>query len=380
MRIRFPLLFAIALLLVLPVLPGMPQLPRAARAEESAADASRLALTTERVVVFKDGYALFAKAGTATADADGRVFTEQVPDGAVLGCFWATATDRKVLGLHAGWVETKVARERTETCLSVLDLLRANVGRAVVLGLTREKEADVAGTVVGLLEAPALPPSRPADAPSPYPEGTTVTPTVPVVGGTHVVLDVSRPGSRLVLPIGEIRTVSGTGLLTEIVRKETVVSRTKRLTVDLGASAAGQTVRVHVLYFTEGLRWIPTYRISGALEVEADLTLTGEVINDVEDVVDAAFDLVVGVPSFRFKDTVSPLTLEAALAGAAAASVQSFGARRSDALMSQRLSNSFSNDEGGRAVAAGARDGAIDAAPERRPTRCRTSSSTRCRR
>ncbi len=336
---------------------------RAGRADEPVPEGARLALATERVVVFKDGYALFVKAGTATADARGRVFTEQVPAGAVLGCFWATAAEHRVLGLHAGWVETEVERERKESCLSVLDLLRANVGREVTLGSTREGDTGVSGRVVGLLEAPAVEAPRAPGAPSPYPAGTTVRPAAPVVGGSHVVIDMM--GRRVVLPVAEVRTVSGAELVTEIARKERVVTRTKRLTVDLGAAAAGRAVTVHLLYFTDGVRWIPTYRVEGTLEQEADLSLTGEVINDAEDVTDAAIDLVVGVPSFRFKDTVSPLTLEAAISGAAAAQVRTYGSRRSDALRGQMMSNSFRNDadDGGEA---GATDGAMAAAPELR--------------
>lgn len=339
---------------------------RPAAAEEP--EVSRLALATERVVVFKDGYALFVKRGKARADASGRVFTEQVPDGAVLGCFWATADDRRVLALHAGWVETETSRERTESCLTVADVLRANTGRDVVLGLVREGDAAVVGRVVGLLEAPARRPERVPGAPSGAPPGETVTPTTSMVGGTHAVLDVS--GRRLVLPISEIRTVSGADLVTTIVRQETVVRRTKRLTVDLGREAAGAPVAVSILYFTEGVRWIPTYRVSGDLEASADVSLTGEVINDAEDVAEAAFDLVVGVPSFRFKDTVSPLTLQTALAGAAAAQERTYGARRSDALRSQAFSN-FSNmtsnvfrNEADAEPAAAPTGGALLAAPE----------------
>lgn len=353
---RLPLVLLAASAVFVPWVP-------AARADDPSPASARLALATERIVVFKDGYALFVKAGTATADARGRVFTEQVPDGAVLGCFWATAGERRVLGLHAGWVETAVERERTESCLSVLDLLRANVGREVTLGSTREGDTGVSGRIVRLLEAPAVEAPRAPGARSPFPEGTTVQPATPLVGGSHVVVDTM--GRRVVLPVAEVRTVSGAELSTEIVRKERVVTRTKRLTVDLGAAAAGQAVAMHLLYFTDGVRWIPTYRVEGSLEREADLSLTGEVINDAEDVVDAAIDLVVGVPSFRFKDTVSPLTLEAAISGAGAAQARTFGSRRSDALLGQRVSNSFRN-EADEAGAAGATDGALAAAPELR--------------
>jgi len=46
---------------------------------------------------------------------------------------------------------------------------------------------------------------------------------------------------------------------------------------------------------------------------KANLSLQGEVLNEVGDIDHAALDLVVGVPNFRFADTLSPLTLETAL-------------------------------------------------------------------
>src|SRR5437879_3735338 len=56
--------------------------------------AAELEFRTERVVVFKDGHGLIVKSGTAVADADGRALTFDVPDAAVLGCFWAVGEDR----------------------------------------------------------------------------------------------------------------------------------------------------------------------------------------------------------------------------------------------------------------------------------------------
>jgi len=58
---------------------------------------SQLTWKTDRVVIFKDGYGLLAKSGSGTADAQGDAFTDDVPDAAVLGCFWAIAeVDRGV--------------------------------------------------------------------------------------------------------------------------------------------------------------------------------------------------------------------------------------------------------------------------------------------
>ena len=348
---------------------GAFDVPRAAVAGDlpavAPAPVDRLTLSTERVVIFKDGYGLFVKSGTATADADGHVFTDAVPDAAVLGCFWAAAEGRKVLGLHAGWVETKTTRERTESCLSVLDLLRANVNRDVALGLTKEVAANVKGVILGLLETTPPPPAPPppGSLPPPSPDGTSVVVNAPI-GGTYVLLDVA--GMRSVLPVAEVRTVSAPDLATTIVRHETVTTRTKRLTIDLGKEAAGAPSRVQLFYFTPGVRWIPTYRVSGTLDKDAEMSLSGEVIDDVEDVVDAAIDLVVGVPSFRFAEVVSPLSLETALVGAMSYSPSRDGRRRADRqLMGQtaRMDNAFSNDAGPNS-GAGAADGSISAAPE----------------
>src|SRR5579871_3394900 len=48
-----------------------------------------LKLTTDRVVVFKDGYYLALKSGTAVTNKDGELTLLDVPDGAVLGSVWA---------------------------------------------------------------------------------------------------------------------------------------------------------------------------------------------------------------------------------------------------------------------------------------------------
>ncbi|MCZ7644434.1 MAG: hypothetical protein M5U26_03990 [Planctomycetota bacterium] len=306
------------------------------RAGEVLAAPGRLALTTDRVVVFKDGFALFIKKAAGTADGEGRVFTESVPDGAVLGTFWAASEDGQALGMRAEWVETKSIREEETACTTLVELLRANTGKAVTLGLSRENAVDVSGTIVEVLD---LPPeeSKPREIDDPArsairqfgarPAGVRVTEedgrterTRELVprGGLLVVVQTEK--GRVIQPVSEIRTLLGPEIVTKMKRREEVEARTKRLSFDLGAEAAGKAVSLRVLYFTEGVRWIPTYRISGPLDKEAQLALQGEVINEAEDF-DAAVDLVVGVPNFRFKQTVSPLTLEAtlrqALAGAA---------------------------------------------------------------
>jgi hypothetical protein len=45
----------------------------------------------------------FIKRGIATTDADGVAFTDEVPDAAVLGSFWAVPDEGRLVSMNAGW-------------------------------------------------------------------------------------------------------------------------------------------------------------------------------------------------------------------------------------------------------------------------------------
>src|SRR5688572_10086950 len=107
------------------------QPPAAAPATPAAP--GRLTLKTDRAVIFKDGHALIVKTATATADASGRVFTNDVPESAVLGSLWATSEKTPVRSMRAEWVESTRADTKRTSCITTLELLRANVGREVTL-------------------------------------------------------------------------------------------------------------------------------------------------------------------------------------------------------------------------------------------------------
>jgi hypothetical protein len=329
-------------------------LVEAVQAEDRAPN--ELTFTTDRVVVFKDGFALFVKTGSGVADTDGRVVTHSVPEGAVLGTFWASATDTKApVSLRAEWIEQRAERARESTCITMHELLRANRGKKVTLTRTGELP-EVTGTIAEVLELPAE--KEPEAGVPDAGRGERVRELVPR-GSQLVVLDTEK--GRLVLPIADVHTCQGDALATKAERREEVTSRRKRLTCDLGSAAAGKNVAIKLLYFTEGLRWIPTYRVSGDLVDRATMELQGEIVNEAEDVTKTALDLVVGVPNFRFKKTISPLSLEQTMRSALA--------EAAPGLMTQSYSNaSFGLRAGewhGRGAASGeAPDGALALAPE----------------
>src|SRR5690606_18884722 len=146
------------------------------------------------------------------------------------------------------------------------------------------------------------------------PAGARVTRTaLTPVGGAFVELELPSAGGapqQVVLPVADVRSVAGTGLRTTWTSRTKVTTRRKRLTFDFGAEAAGKDVVVSILYFSPGVRWIPTYRLTGDLDTDGTLALQAEILNELEDIDGAAVDLVVGVPNFRFGETISPLALE----------------------------------------------------------------------
>ena len=289
--------------------------------DDEAREPSELELTTTRAVVFKDGYALFVRRGRAKADAQARVFTTEVPDAAVLGCFWALSQDEQALGMKARLVTTTDTTVSEAPCVSILDLLRANTGR--VLTLHYGDGTEYRGALLKVLERdPHTPSAAPLHA-GYQPRHGAGQPSQPMEserevvkeGGSYVLLQLEAD-REVILPAAPITSLSGSKLVTTVERTFERTAVEKQLEFQLSAEKAGKDVEVQILYFAPSLRWIPTYRLAGDLVKDADLALQGEILNEAEDLQDVALDLVVGVPNFRFKQVVSPLVLEAQLRNA----------------------------------------------------------------
>ncbi|WP_224365406.1 DUF4139 domain-containing protein [Hyalangium versicolor] len=264
-----------------------------------------LSLETERVVVFKDGYALLVKRAEAVADSRGVTFMDEVPDSAVLGTFWAWSDRGPTLrSLRAEWREQEVEQEVRGTCTDPASILEANPGKRVTVEL---EGATMTGTVVAIPRHAGLVPTETLSSRSASFDPTLfgAAPSL----GQMVALSVPERGT-VVLAGKDIRRVSGQELSLECKRKVRITERRKRLSLDFGSEAAGKALSVRIVYFTPGLRWIPTYRFEAQKGGQGALALQAELLNELEDIQGAPFDLVVGVPNFRFRDVASPLSLE----------------------------------------------------------------------
>lgn len=259
--------------------------------------AGLLSLKVTKAVVFKNGYALIVKEATGRADASGRVYTFEVPDSAVLGSFWAIGSDpQKVLGMRAEYVDDWTRQEPPTGAgaAETISQLLARTGEGPVALMTPTGEIE--GKVVGRTT---------------YQDQTFLLIDVhPESGG-------ESPTGIVTLAVSDVLAVRGVRPV-DSAETEPRFVRAKRLSFDLGPDQANKPARLTLMYFTPGLRWIPTYRVGGELENSASMSLQAEIVNEEEDLDGAALDLVVGVPHFRFKGVVSPLSLETTLRSALA--------------------------------------------------------------
>jgi hypothetical protein len=291
---------------------------------ERAKAANELTFKIDSVSIFKDGYALISKSATATVGADGTVFTHEVPDTAVLGCFWALAEDGTPVRLTAEYMERDSKQAATRTAASIAELLRSNVGKHVTLDVADRAESvrSVQGTVTAVLG------------------GSDATATSEATPGSLVVVD-SRSNGSIVLPIASVIGLTSFELKTDIATPATK-ERVKVLRAALGQQHAGKPAKLQMFYFAKGMRWVPTYRLHEPDASKAQLVLHGEIVNELEDVSGAKVGLVAGVPNFRFKGEVSSLSLEAALRDVLPVYGETGGRTRSESrrLLGQQLSNS----------------------------------------
>ena len=328
-----------------------------------------LEMTTQRVIIFKDGYSLIIKKGTATTDKNGEVFTDDVPEAAVLGSFWATPEQGRLVSMVAGWKATKETEEKQIPCTQPLEILLANKGKLAKIelhdktiynGVIREvlvdrTEAPLGAAQMEFLEIAAAKPRALPIASNPTvssrvsrirPADTTSEHTLTAVAGSNFVL--RTDDGDVLLQVPQIRSIQVKEMNTTLGKTLTTSKRTKRLSFKLEGVEKKQAISI--MYFRPGIRWIPTYRAALSDKKpnadgskKASIELQAELLNEAEDFDDVPVDIVVGVPNFRFRGTPSPLTLEAtlrnALAEAAPDLMSNGGNSLSNAMYSQQVAS-----------------------------------------
>ncbi|MGE0608634.1 MAG: hypothetical protein AB7O62_16185, partial [Pirellulales bacterium] len=274
----------------------------AALAEEVAAAAkavpqnSLAQMPVKEVTVFKDGHAFVMHAGTLPTDELGNVVLDYLPT-PVLGTFWPYSTDKgvKLNSVTAGAHAVSVER----TALDTRAMLEANIGARVII---RESGIVYHGRIAGIPQrdtaelATTSPPNTPAQLPQ---------------KGSLILLETDE-GTRVV-PIDRIQEVTFRDE-----PKATGESEEFRNLLTMRFNWADQeparSVDVGMAYLQRGIRWIPNYRVTIDGQGQAKVELQATLINELADLDNVTANLVIGVPTFYFKDTTDPIALQQTVA------------------------------------------------------------------
>ena len=262
-----------------------------AHAQPAAALGSLAKMPVKEVTVFKDGHAYVVHQGTMPVEG-GTVNLDLLPN-PVLGTFWPYSVDPKVKlqSVTAGRRRVKIER----TALTVRELIEANLGAEAVI--TESGKPTYQATIVQLLARSSEELESTAPVPGEYP---------PQKG--NVLLLKTIEGTRAV----NIDTITDVKFVGNY--KTKLAGEEYRNLLAMKLDGAGATAEVGMAYVQKGIRWIPNYRIELDANGKATVKLQATLLNELADLKDATVNLVIGVPSFYFKETADPIAMNQALA------------------------------------------------------------------
>lgn len=253
-------------------------------------------LPVREVTVFKDGHAFVAHQGVLPTDTNGNVVMDYLP-APVIGTFWpyASGKDAKLSGVTAGRRLVKTER----TALTIQELLEANVGATAEI--TDDRTNRYTATIIGF-------PTRTIEELQRTSPGDTGE-KLPVKG--TIILLRTDDGTKAV-PVEQIRNVTFKDFKATTGHEE--YRSVLTLDLDWNGRRAPRETEVGLMYLQKGIRWIPSYKVTLDGKGNAVVRLQATIINELTDLHETDVNLVIGVPTFAFKETIDPIALQQAAA------------------------------------------------------------------
>src|ERR1035441_1894566 len=270
----------------------------AAAGVEKAAPLSTFGkLPIKELTVFKDGHAFVAHEGEMPTDEHGNVVMDYLPT-PVVGTFWPYSAEKRAKLTSVVASQKRVLVERT--ALSVRELLEANIGAEAIIAESGTNR--YAATILGV-------PARSAEEQSA---------TNPPNTGERL----PEKGNLILLQTAEGVKALSIDRIQDVTFKQThkpaAASEEFRniltLKLDWAKAKPAKAANVGLFYLQKGVRWIPSYKVEIDGDGKAAVKLQATLLNELADLEDVSVNLVIGVPTFAFKDTIDPIALQQDLA------------------------------------------------------------------
>lgn len=278
-------------------------------------------MPVEEVTIFKDGHAFVLHEGMMEANKNGEVSIDYLPR-PVIGTFWAYSADERAKLKSV--VASKKVVEVGRTAMSIPELVEANIGKRVQI---MERGVKYDAKIVEVLKQSREELDRLS--------GPNTNEQLAVVSNI-VILKLA--GSTKAVQINRIEDITFLDEPDSSFDKEEFRNV---MTLKFGATRRSlpEKLEVGMVYLQRGIRWIPSYRIDIDGQGNAVFKLQATLINEMIDLKGVKTHLVIGVPSFAFKDTVDSISLQQTVAqlGNQFQPNQQTGFALSNSIMSQSM-------------------------------------------
>ena len=266
-------------------------------AEKAVPLATFAKLPIKEITVFKDGHAFVAHQGELPTDDHGNVMMDYLP-APVVGTFWPYVADKGARLTSVVASQKRVLVERT--ALNLRELLEANIGAEAIISEsgTNRYEATIVGFPARSAEEQAA--TNPPNSGERLPEKGNLILLKTAEGVKAVAIDRIQEVTFKHSHKAAVENEEFRNLLT--------------LKLDWGKSKPAKSANVGLFYLQKGVRWIPSYKIEVDGKGNAAVKLQATLLNELADLEDVAVNLVIGVPTFAFKDTIDPIAIQQNLA------------------------------------------------------------------
>jgi len=253
-------------------------------------------LPVKEITVFKDGHVFVVHQGSMPTDASGHVQLDYLP-APVIGTFWPYSNEKNAVLKSVTAGKRRVEMEHTP--LTLRDLVEANTGAEVMVS---EEKSSYSAKILGFLKR----------------SGDELEKTAPPGAGEMLpqksnLLLLKTPDGTKAVNFESIKDIKFLGKLETTLREEEF-RNLLTLHLDWNGGKAEKKAEVGMAYLQKGIRWIPGYRIELDGKGKAVVKLQATLINELTDLDNVSLNLVVGVPTFQFKDIIDPIALGQAVA------------------------------------------------------------------
>ena len=277
--------------------PSRAGLTQTVDAKLQAAETPLANMPVKEITVFKDGHAFVLHEGLMPVNNRGNVVLDYLPR-PIIGTFWAYTSDPRAQ-LSCVTTEQRVV-SIDHTALTVPELIEANIGKKVQITDNYNKSFQATILRVPARDSDELDRTNPPNTPDQLPQKSQL-----------VLLQVDE-GVK-VMPLDRIQQI--TFLETpqsDFAQAEFRPAMTLKL--DWTSQKPSAQANVGLFYVEKGIRWIPGYRVEIDGQGNALLKLQATLVNELADLQDVKAHLVIGVPRFKFEDTVDPVSLQQTVA------------------------------------------------------------------